>query len=544
MQELSIIMAGLTAIILFIFGLQNFSAEIEQIAGDRFRRFLARATRVPVIGVLIGALVTAVIQSSSATSVIAISLVNAGVLSFRNSVGIIFGSNIGTTVTAQLVAFKLTAFAPLLIIIGFAMTLLRSRISLFGKSIFYFGFVFFSLNLISSALQPLQEEPALINYLMQPQNPLLGIVAGCLFTAVVQSSSVTTGLAIVFTQQGLLGLENAVPLIMGANIGTTATALIAMFNMDLAAKKTAFSHFLFNVGGVVLFFPVFLLFGDRLNGIDTNPAVALAILHLVFNLGTSLIFIVLINPFTRLVDTLLGEGKMDFQRLEIPSFQPDMPFEAVRDGLNRNLAGLLAFLQENYNLVTLSIESNYRSVFDASAKRIDYAAFIEREYVGYFSKVVASVKDEDDSRELLRCVARYDYLFQIHDSIDDIFNTKRMMNKHYIELKSDIMLMVRELSSQTLSLFDDIGKAMAGNRAPDIAAQSVRLQVLLNDANRDLLTLLADPERRDAGALSNFVTYSRRLKDKLVNFAALVTPVPEPAPRDWQPDEPPGDAAN
>ena len=544
MQELSILMAGLTAIILFIFGLQNFSAEIEQIAGDRFRRFLARATNVPVIGVLIGAVVTAVIQSSSATSVIAISLVNAGVLSFRNSVGIIFGSNIGTTVTAQLVAFKLTAFAPLLIIIGFAMTLLRSRISLFGKSIFYFGFVFFSLNLISSALQPLQEQPALINYLVQPQNPLLGILAGCLFTAVVQSSSVTTGLAIIFTQQGLLGLENAVPLIMGANIGTTATALIAMFNMDLAAKKTAFSHFLFNVGGVVLFLPVFLLFGDRLNGIDTNPAVALAVLHLVFNLGTSLIFIVLINPFTRLVDTLLGEGKMDFQRLEIPSFQPDMPFEAVRDGLNRNLAGLLAFLQENYNLVTLSIESNYRSVFDASAKRIEYAAFIEREYVGYFSKVVASVKDEDDSRELLRCVARYDYLFQIHDSIDDIFNTKRMMNKHYIELKSDIMLMVRELSSQTLSLFDDIGKAMASNRAPDIVAQSVRLQVLLNDANRELLTLLADPERRDAGALSNFVTYSRRLKDKLVNFAALVTPVPDPAPRDRQPDETAGDAAN
>lgn len=542
MQELSILMAGLTAIILFIFGLENFSAEIEQIAGDRFRRFLARATNVPVIGVLIGAVVTAVIQSSSATSVIAISLVNAGVLSFRNSVGIIFGSNIGTTVTAQLVAFKLTAFAPILIIAGFAMTLLRSRISLFGKSIFYFGFVFFSLNLISSALQPLQYEPALVNYLMQPQNPLLGILVGCLFTAVVQSSSVTTGLAIIFTQQGLLGLENAVPLIMGANIGTTATALIAMFNMDLAAKKTALSHFLFNVGGVVLFLPAFLFFGERLNGIDTSPAVALATLHLVFNVGTSLIFIALINPFTRLVDTLLGEGKMDFRRLEIPSFQPDMPFEAVRDGLNRNLVGLLAFLQENYNLVTLSIESNYRSVFDASAKRIAYAAFIEREYVGYFSKVVASVKDEEDSRELLRCVARYDYLFQIHDSIDDLFNTKRMMNKHYIELKSDIMLMVRELSSQTLSLFDDISKAMAGHRPPDIAAQSVRLQVLLNDANRELLKLLANPERRDAGALSNFVTYSRRLKDKLVNFAALVTPVAEPPARDRQPVESTGES--
>jgi phosphate:Na+ symporter len=212
-----------------------------------------------VVGVVIGAIFTAVIQSSSATSVITIGLVNAGVLSFKNSVGIIFGANIGTTVTAQLVAFKLTAFAPLFIVVGFALSLVRTRASIFGKSIFYFGFVFFSLNLISSSLQPLHNEPTLLEYLLRPQNPLLAVLAGCVFTALVQSSSVTTGLAIIFTQQGLLGLENAVPIIVGANIGTTATALIAMFNMDLAAKKTALSHFLFNVGGVLLFIPVLLL---------------------------------------------------------------------------------------------------------------------------------------------------------------------------------------------------------------------------------------------------------------------------------------------
>ena len=224
MDLLQVVMAGIAAIVLFIFGLESFSAEIEQISGDRFRRFLSRATRIPVVGVLIGALVTAVVQSSSATSVIAIGLVNAGVLSFRNSVGVIFGANVGTTVTAQLVAFKLTDFAPVLLIIGFVLSLVRSRVSIFGRSVFYFGFVFFSLNLISSSLQPLQEAPALIGFLTQPQNPLIGILAGCLFTAVVQSSSVTTGLAIIFTQQGLMGLENAVPLIMGANIGTTSTA--------------------------------------------------------------------------------------------------------------------------------------------------------------------------------------------------------------------------------------------------------------------------------------------------------------------------------
>jgi phosphate:Na+ symporter len=521
MGHINIIIGGLTAIILFVFGLENFSAEIEQISGEKFRKFLTKATKLPVVGVLIGALVTAVVQSSSATSVIAIGLVNAGVLSFKSSVGIIFGSNIGTTVTAQLVAFKLTAFAPLFIIIGFALSLIRSRAAIFGKSIFYFGFVFFSLNLISSTLAPLQSEPELINYLVKPQNPFIAILLGCLFTAVVQSSSVTTGLAIIFTQQGLLSLENAVPLIMGANIGTTATALIAMFNMDLAAKKTALSHFLFNVGGVLIFLPVFLFYGDKLNEVKANPAVALANLHLVFNVATSLVFIIFINPFSRFVDLLLGEGKMDFDRLVIPSFDDQATFDTVKIELRKNLTALLAFLQENYNLVTLSIESNYRSVFEAAAKRIEYVDFLEREYVGYFSKVVATAKDENESRELLKLIMQFDYLIQVHDSIDDLFNTKKSMNKQYIELKSDIMLMVRELSSNTLTLFDDIRKSLEENQPPSITEKADELQELLNKVNRELLSLIAHPERRDAGALSNFVTYSRRLKDKLVNFAAL-----------------------
>ena len=521
MEHIHVIMAGVTAIILFVFGLENFSAEIEQISGEKFRRFLARATKIPAIGVLIGALVTAVIQSSSATSVIAVSLVNAGVLSFKSSVGIVFGANIGTTITAQLVAFKLTAFAPVFIIIAFLLSFVRSRIAIFGKSIFYFGFVFFSLNLISAALEPLQNEPTLTNYLIQPQNPLVAILVGCLFTAAVQSSSVTTGLAIIFVQQGLLSLENAVPLIMGANIGTTATALIAMLNMDIAAKKTALSHFIFNVGGVLIFLPILLLYGDRLNEFDTNPAVALANIHLVFNAVASLIFVILINPFTRLIDVLLGEDKMDFARLAIPTFNKQSDFETVKSDLRQNLTDLLAFLQESYNLVTLSIESNYRSIFEASAKRMEYINFLEKEYVSYFAKAVASVSEERESRELLRLHTQFDYLFQIYDSIDDIFNTKKAMSKHYVELKSDILLMVRKLSSQTLALFDDIHKLLVEGNQLDVAAKSEELQEMLDEINRDLLPLLARPDRPDVGTLSNLVTYSRRLKDKLVNFAAL-----------------------
>ncbi len=522
MEYLEVLMAGLTAIILFVFGLEHFSAEIERITGDRFRGFIARATRIPAIGVLIGALVTAVIQSSSATSVIAVGLVNGGVLSFQNSVGVIFGANVGTTITAQLVAFKLTAFAPVIIILGFALSFVRSRISIFGKSIFYFGFVFFSLNLISATLGPLKDEPVLRDYLVRPQNVLLAVLAGCLFTAIVQSSSVTTGLAIIFTQQGLLSLDNALPLVIGANIGTTVTALIAMVNMDFNAKKTAMSHLLFNVGGVVIALPFLVVFGDMLNDFDIDPAVMLANAHLAFNLVTTLIFLAFIRPFTRMVDRIFGKEKVEFERLAIPTFDDQTAYKRVRADLRRNRNELLAFLRETYSMVTLSIESGYRSIYETATKRVEHVAFLEKEYVAYFSKAVTTVVDEKESRSLLELNTQFDYLFQVYDSIDDIFNTKRVLTTNYVELKGDILLMVREVSNETLVLFDDISKSLLKGRRPDVSEHGRELRALLDSIDRDILRLLAQSDRPDAGAMSNFVSYSRRLQDKLMNLAALI----------------------
>tara|TARA_R110002073_G_scaffold200460_2_gene359648 strand:- start:711 stop:2285 length:1575 start_codon:yes stop_codon:yes gene_type:complete len=523
LENFHIAMAAVTAIILFVFGLENFSREIQHISGEQFRKSLAKATRLPVVGVALGAAVTAIIQSSSATSVITIGLVNAGVLSFKNSVGIIFGSNIGTTITAQLVAFKLTTFAPVFIILGFILSLVRSRYSIFGKAVFYFGFVFFSLNLIAASLEPLQQDEALIKLLTQPQNPLYAILFGCLFTAAVQSSSVTTGLAIIFTQQGLLGLENAVPIIMGANIGTTATALLVVFNMDIAAKKTALCHFLFNVGGVLLFLPVLMIWGHKLNSLQMDPAIELAYVHLIFNVVTSLIFIIGINPFVRFVDAIMGEGKMDFKRLSLPVYDPEKSFETVKKELDDGLNNLFDFLQENYNQVILSIETNYPSVFEAAEKRIEYVNFVEKEYIRYFSQIVVTVKKEDESSELIAVIGQFDYLFQIEDSIEDLFNTKKVMLEAYIDPHADILFLIRTLSIETLGLFEDIHRGLGSSEETSIKQRSRDVQESLSKANRELLTLMADNERRDAGALINFVTYSQRLKDKLVNFHKVKT---------------------
>jgi phosphate:Na+ symporter len=520
-ELLQIVMTGMTAVILFIFGLDNFSREIQGLAGEHFRKSLSTATKWPIVGVIIGALVTMVIQSSSATSVIAISLVNAGVLSFKNSVGIIFGSNIGTTITAQLVAFKLTNFAPYLIIFGFILSLLHNRVSIFGKAIFYFGFVFFSLNLISSTLLPLQQNEALLSILTQPQHPFYAIAFGCIFTALVQSSSVTTGLAIIFAQQGLIGLENAVPLVLGANIGTTATAFIAVFNMDISAKKAALSHFFFNVGGVVIFFPVLLMFGDQLSKYNDSPAIALANIHLIFNVVASLIFTAFINPFTRLIDYLLGEGKMDFERLNLPKLEEGDDFFAVKKKLEAGSDSLFSFLQENYNAVTLSVETNYQGIYDAADKRIQYLNFVKKEYLHFFAKAVSLIKDEKESKALIKIINQFDYLFQIHDSITDLFESKRIMKEQFIELKGDLLLVTRALSMQTLEYFNEIALSMHNNNNKTINSQAKELQQEIDSANRALLLLMIDPKRTDAGALTNFVTYSQRLKDKLTNFSHL-----------------------
>jgi phosphate:Na+ symporter len=339
--------------------------------------------------------------------------------------------------------------------------------------------------------------------------------------------------------QGLLSLENAVPIIMGANIGTTATAFIAVFNMDISAKKAALSHFLFNIGGVIIFTPVLLIFGHRLSTVEMDPAIALANIHLVFNLATSLIFTIFINPFTRFIDFILGEGKMDFTRLELPVFDEEDTFEQVKQKLDKGVDALFFFLQENYNTVTLSVETNYHGVFDGAEKRIDYINFIKKEYMNYFAKVVSLIREKNDSKHLIKLINQFDYLFQIHDSITDLFESKRVMNAQYIELKSDVLILVRELSSQTLGFFDEINSAIVSEKTIDTKSLAKELQHYIDAANRDLLTLLVDPTRVDAGALTNFITYSQRLKDKLTIFASLklVLVKSEPAKREPEKSE-------
>ena len=509
-------------IILFVFGLENFSKEIQKIAGGNFRKFLGKATKLPLAGFTIGALVTTLIQSSSATSVIAISLVNAGVLSFKNSVCIIFGSNVGTTITAQLIAFKLTSFAPVFIILGFLLSMIRSRYSVFGKSLFYFGFVFFTLNLISDSLEPLRQDPRLVDFLTQSHNPLVGIGIGTLATAIVQSSSVITGLAIVFTQQQLMGPEMAIPILLGANIGTTVKSLVAVINMDISAQKTALAHFFFNLGGVLLFLPVLFLWPQSYQLLSDDPALALANFHFVFNIATSMIFLVLLKPFVQSIDGILGRGKMDFVRLNLDFSKEDMSPQQVEKVLAKRLRDLFFFVRENYNLVTLSIESHHKSIYDTARKRMEYVDFVETELLDFFSSVLTKMPDQQQTSNIFKIIRRYEYIFQIHGSLKDLIKIKKKMDKRYIELHNDLIVMIRELSAETLIFFNKVSTAIVREKEEDSVKQQARiLQGRIDSFNGEILKIIQQPGRKDAEILLRLMSYSRRLQDKLVNYFKL-----------------------
>ena len=302
--------AILPGLVLFLYGIEHFSREIQRVAGERFRTLLIKLTKNPFGGALLGALVTAIIQSSTATTVIVVGLVNAGTIPFMQSLGIMFGANIGTTITAQLIAFKLTGFAPIFIVLGFILSIFGGKYRFIGKPLFYFGLVFFSLALVSDAIEPIKSDPAIISLFAELSNVFLAVAAGIIVTIILQSSSVTTGMVVLLAASGLLTLGQAIPIIIGSNIGTTLTSIVAATRMDLFAKRAATAHILFNLGGALLFLPLIAPFADFTASLGGTTAQQVANAHLIFNLTTAIVFLIALQPFKRAIETLVkGDEK-------------------------------------------------------------------------------------------------------------------------------------------------------------------------------------------------------------------------------------------
>jgi len=284
MNIFNTLVAIMAMISLFLFSLRGFSKQLQTLGSDKMQVWLGKITSNRFSGFLLGAMLTAIIQSSSAVTSITVALVDSGVITFYNSLAVLVGTNIGTTFTAWLITFKLDALGPYLLIVGTIVGFFPHRIHIAGKSIFYLGLILFSLKLISETLEPIRGSEEVIQFLSMSSHPIAGVIIGIIATTIVQSSSVTTGLVIVLAGQQLLTLEAAVAIVVGSNVGTTSTALLAATQMSRSAKLSAQANFVFNTIGLLVFLPFIVPFTKLMSLIPGHLTVQIATAHLAFNL--------------------------------------------------------------------------------------------------------------------------------------------------------------------------------------------------------------------------------------------------------------------
>lgn len=300
---------------IFLFGIKFMSDGLQKSAGDKMRGILEKYTTNPILGVLVGIIVTCLIQSSSGTTVMAIGLVNAGLMTLRQAIGVVLGANIGTTMTAFIVGIKIEEYALPIIAVGafFLFFLNKKKFQYIGQVVFGFGMLFLGLSTMSGGVKPLRELPAFTDFMIQmADQPLLGLLVGTVFTMVVQSSSATIGILQTIADEGMINLSGSLPILFGDNIGTTITAVLASIGASIAARRTALVHVIFNVCGAIIFtilLPVVVWVVLWL-GADVNIRMQIAYAHGLFNVTNTLIFLPLI-PVLAWIVTKVIPGKME-----------------------------------------------------------------------------------------------------------------------------------------------------------------------------------------------------------------------------------------
>jgi len=298
---------------MFLYGMKMMSDGLENVAGDKMRQTLEVLTTNRFAAVGIGSAVTALIQSSSATTVMVVGFVNAGLMTLLQATGVIMGANIGTTITGQLIAFKLSDIAPIFVFAGMLMVVFVKKrfYRKLGDIILGFGILFVGLTLMAQAMDPLKENEAFRNFLINFKNPFLGVLAGAIFTAIIQSSSASVGILQTFASIGLIGLDSAVYVILGQNIGTCVTAIISAIGANTNSKRAAGIHLMFNIIGTIIYLILLSIFPSIVPIVESlspfNAARQIANFHTIFNVSVTLVLFPFARQLVKLVTLIIPD---------------------------------------------------------------------------------------------------------------------------------------------------------------------------------------------------------------------------------------------
>ena len=369
-MQLSDLLSLLGGLSLFLYGMHMMSSGLEMAAGDRMKTILEKLTSNRFLGVLVGALITAVIQSSSATTVMVVGFVNSGLMNLTQAVWIIMGANIGTTITGQLIALDIGAIAPFVAFIGVAMVVFmhNPKMNYIGSILGGFGVLFLGMDMMSAAMVPLRDMPAFVNLMTSFTNPLLGIAAGAIFTALIQSSSASIGILQTLASSGLIGLDGAVYVLFGQNIGTCITSLLASIGTSRNAKQATFVHFSFNMIGTVLFTVLCMvtpLVGIMQSITPDSVASQIANMHTLFNVVTTIVLL----PFgTKLVD--LAQKVLPVKQDEDLLIKKLQYIQPVYE--DKNIGTSMIYLQQTVNEIGRMAHLVYENIDDSFSQLIRY----------------------------------------------------------------------------------------------------------------------------------------------------------------------------
>ncbi|MBQ4537335.1 MAG: Na/Pi cotransporter family protein [Lachnospiraceae bacterium] len=387
---------------LFLYGMQMMSNGLEDAAGDKMKQILEKLTSNRFLGVIVGAGITAVIQSSSATTVMVVGFVNSGMMTLRQAVWIIMGANIGTTITGQLIALDVGMIAPLFAFIGVSMIVfLKSpKIHHIGKILAGLGVLFIGMDMMGAAMAPLEESEEFISLMTRFSNPVLGILAGMIFTAVIQSSSASVGILQTLATNGLIAFPSAVYVLFGQNIGTCITAVLASIGTNKSAKRTTIIHLMFNVIGTIVFttlcmtLPITGFVEDITPG---KPAAQIANMHTLFNITTTLLLLPFGNYLATLATKILPDGKDEEKKTNILAILREdfnrgnttLGSSAVyTDVLRQEIERMIVLAEENVNRCYDAVLNTDLSLLKKATETEDIIDDMNKEISQFISKIL------------------------------------------------------------------------------------------------------------------------------------------------------------
>ena len=539
-MDVSIVLGLLGGLALFLYGMQMMSSGLEAAAGNRMKRILEKLTANRFLGVLVGAGITAVIQSSSAMTVMVVGFVNSGMMTLRQAVWIIMGANIGTTITGQLIALDIGQLAPLFAFVGVAMVVFfkKPQIHHYGNILAGLGVLFIGMEMMSSSMEPLREWPAFVEMVSTFSNPLVGIAAGMLFTAIIQSSSASVGILQAMAAGGIVGLDSAVYVLFGQNIGTCITAVLASFGTSRNAKRTTIIHLMFNLFGTVLFTivcmttPLTDLVASFTPG---SPDSQIANMHTLFNIVTTLILLPFGTLLVKVAMRILPDrNENEKEGMHLAYLVPGpaltrqehpIGFSAMYvNQLRQEISRMLGMARQNVDLAFEAVLATDPRRLEQAEETEEYIDFLNKEICRYISDVIVNETNEKDSAAVSAYYLISGNIERIGDHAMNICEYTQLLKRKNIHFSEDARAELRKMQNVCLEAID-ILETEPGVDVDRWLERAASFEQKIDDMTGEFRDSQLDRMRRgtcsDEGGIifSELLTDFERIGDHVLNIA-------------------------